>query len=685
MARGVSGVIALLGKFLMCGFAGFLGDKDGPFLGWQSVLDAMGNSIAHRGPDDEGIWMDAGLGLGLVHRRLSILELSPAGHQPMISGSGRYVIVFNGEIYNHLDLRRELEAASSRSGLSSGVQAWRGRSDTETLLAGFDVWGIEATVVRSVGMFAFAVLDRQSRTLTLGRDRLGEKPLYYGWQGCGAQDRRGASIFLFGSELKALKEHPAFEGDINRDAIALLLRHGYIPAPHSIYNGVFKLPPGHLLTVPIDGHDSSDSLPVKYWTLKEVASEGLSHRFADDEKVLVGRLDGLMKQAVAGQMLADVPLGAFLSGGVDSSAIVALMQEQSGRAVKTFTIGFNEEGYNEAAYAKSVARHLGTDHTELYVSAREAMDVIPKLPALYDEPFSDSSQIPTFLVSQLAKAHVSVALSGDGGDELFGGYSRYRHADRAWRSIGRVPSSVRQLMANAIRTIPVPTWNALSFPVRSLLPARMRNVGDKAHKFADMMGHRDLASFYHPFLTFWDDPSSVVLRANAPPINSYDASFGLEGSSHFDTMMATDTAIYLPDDILAKVDRAAMGVSLETRVPLLDHRLVEFAWRLPLDMKIRDGQGKWILRQVLHRYVPKALIDRPKMGFGVPIGTWLRGPLRDWAESLLDASRLREEGFFNPTPIREKWLEHLSGQRNWQYHLWSVLMFQSWLERERTR
>jgi asparagine synthase (glutamine-hydrolysing) len=650
----------------MCGFAGFVVPGGVVSEAARAIGEKMGQAIRHRGPDDDGVWSDSAAGVVLSHRRLSIVDLSPAGHQPMLSESGRFVISFNGEIYNHHKLRRHLPRAE-----------WRGHSDTETLLAAIEAWGVQEALKQSIGMFAFALWDRGQRTLTLARDRMGEKPLYYGWQGKG-----NGAVFLFGSELKALKVHPAFAAEIDRDALCLQLRHNYIPAPYSIYQGVHKLQAGHLLQMSWGGGAMPQDLlptPVPYWSLAEVAAAGGASSFQGSEHEAVTALDELLRDAIGHQMAADVPLGAFLSGGIDSSTVVALMQAQSSRPVKTFTIGFNEATYNEANYAEIVARHLGTEHTELYVSPRQAMDVIPRLPNLYDEPFSDSSQIPTFLVSQLAKRHVSVSLSGDGGDELFGGYSRYLRAARAWRAIAKLPQCARQGLAGAIESVSVAGWNRLAAPVVSLLPLRMRNVGDKAHKFASLIDHVDQLSFYRQFLTHWDDPAGIVVGGKEPFTFFSPGAVPVGARSYYETMMEADTLNYLPDDILVKVDRAAMGVSLETRVPLLDHRVVEFAWSLPLTLRIRNGQGKWLLRQVLQKYVPLELTDRPKMGFGVPIDTWLRGPLRDWAETLLDESRLRQDGYFNPKQVRQKWTEHLSGQRNWQYHLWDVLMFQAWL------
>lgn len=642
----------------MCGLAGIFCTNNS--IKGDTLL-AMAYAIRHRGPDHSGVWFDAEAGIGLAHSRLSILDLSPSGHQPMMSVSRRFVIVFNGEIYNHLQLRNAL-----------GEACWRGHSDTETLLAGFEVWGVEATLKKAVGMFAIALWDRAERVLTIARDRLGEKPLYYGWQG---------DAFLFGSELKALKAHPAFRCEINRDALALFMRHNVIPAPYSIYQDIHKLPPGTYLTLRAGERDAK---PKTYWSARKVAEAGQREPFTGSDKEAREALDVVLRQAVAGQMMADVPLGAFLSGGVDSSTVVALMQAQSSRPVKTFTIGFHEAGYNEAEHAKAVARHLGTEHTELYVTPEQAMAVIPRLPTLYDEPFADSSQIPTFLVSQLARQHVTVSLSGDCGDELFGGYNRYFWGRDIWKRIGWMPSGMRVLVGKMLEGVPPQRWDGIFARLGPLLPSqfRQRTPGDKLHKLAEILGARQPEEMYQGLVSHWKDPEALVIGGHEPPTVLTDRNqwADLEDFSH--RMMYLDTMTYLPDDILAKVDRASMGVSLESRVPLLDHRVVEFAWCLPLSMKIRNGQGKWILRQVLYKYVPKELIERPKMGFGVPIDSWLRGPLREWAENLLDAGRLRREGYFNPEPIRVKWLEHLSGKRNWQYHLWDVLMFQAWLENQ---
>lgn len=649
----------------MCGFTGYLAISN---LAFESTavptLRHMANAIGHRGPDSDGYWADPAAGIGLAHRRLAIVDLSPAGAQPMASGSGRYVIAFNGEIYNHLRLRQILE--------NEGRVAapWRGHSDTETLLAGFDAWGIVGTLQRAIGMFAIALWDRETRTLTLARDRLGEKPVYYGWQGQGT-----AAAFLFGSELSTLRRHPAFEAEVNRDALALYMRHNCIGGAHSIYSGIHKLPPGHVLTV---STAAPEAVVHPWWSGAAVATQGVAQPFAGTPDQAVDALEVLLRDAVAQQMMADVPLGAFLSGGIDSSTVVALMQAQSSRPVRTFSIGFHEEGYNEAEHAKAVAKHLGTDHTELYVTPEQALAVIPKLPALYSEPFADSSQIPTYLVSQLARQHVTVSLSGDAGDELFCGYTRYQMTAGLWGKVSRLPRPLRQLAAGLVTAVPPAAWDKLG----GLLP--MSRVGDKLHKGAALLGSCSVADLYRGMVSHWADPASVVLGATEPATVLTELAPALPGLGDVERMMALDMLSYLPDDILAKVDRAAMGVSLETRVPFLDHRVVEFAWSLPLNYKLRGGVTKWPLRQVLYRHVPRELVERPKMGFGVPIDHWLRGPLRDWAESLLAEPRLRAEGFFNPDPIRRKWAEHLSGQRNWQYHLWDVLMFQAWLEQQRS-
>jgi asparagine synthase (glutamine-hydrolysing) len=627
----------------MCGFSGFVttvvAEAD-----YTQVLRPMGDAIYHRGPDGFGIWFDSHSGVGLVHARLAIVDLSPAGQQPMHSACKRYVIAFNGEIYNHLALRQQLRC----EGLAP---IWRGHSDTETLLACFTAWGIEATLQATVGMFAVALWDTQEKQLTLARDRLGEKPLYWGW--CGG-------TLLFGSELKALKAHPSFNAEIDRNALALLLRYNYIPAPHTIYNGIEKLKPGHLIQIR-QGQSRFDIFPQAYWNLNSIIESGVNQPFSGSAQDAVELLEQKITQSVAGQMLADVPLGAFLSGGVDSSTIVALMQQQSNHSVRTFAIGFDEPGYNEAEYAKQVAGHLNTDHTELYVNANDALNLVPRLPEIYCEPFADSSQLPTFLVSQMAKQHVTVALSGDGGDELFGGYNPYQFSPNVWDKLKLLPLPLRKLTTKFISGFPMP---------------------EKVEKLLAVFPARDRESFYQILISHWQQPESLVIGSRTLPtlLNTSTSWPKVDSFEHW--MMAVDAGQYMVDDILVKVDRAAMANSLETRVPLLDHRIVEFAWKLPLEMKIRNGVGKWALREVLYRHVPREMIERPKKGFSVPLGAWLRGPLREWSESLLDEHRLQREGFFEIIPIHKLWNEHLTGRKDNSLKLWSILMFQAWLEKQ---
>ena len=649
----------------MCGIAGFLSDRalraddDAP-----KVLHAMGQAIFKRGPDSGDIWLDAEAGIGFTHRRLAIVDLSPAGAQPMASASGRYVITFNGEIYNHVELRAQLESQGR-------APDWRGHSDTETLLAAIESWGLETTLQRSIGMFAIALWDRETRRLALARDRLGEKPLYYGWQ-----TGRGSRIFLFGSELKALKAHPAFSAPINRDAITLLLRHNYIPAPYSIHESISKLEPGRILTLEAGATQARETI---YWDAVQAALQARNQPFAGSPDEAVDALERVAKDAVRHQMMADVPLGAFLSGGIDSSTVVALMQSQSNRPVKTFTIGFNEAGYNEAEHAKAVARHLGTEHIELYVSPQQALDIIPQLPGIYCEPFADSSQVPTFLVSQMARQHVTVSLSGDAGDELFGGYTRYTMTERWWDRISSTPRFARQLFAKTLTSVNASGWDRLA---GLLLPGHSGSsrIGAKLHKGAAQLMHGSIDDLYLGLNSHHLSPEQWVPGTTEPPTRLTGRRPDLSGLGGVERMMLLDSISYLPDDILAKVDRAAMSVSLETRVPFLDHRVYEFAWSLPIAYKLRDGVGKWPLRELLNRYVPREIVDRPKMGFGVPIEHWLRGPLREWAEALLDETRLRQEGYFDSERVRAMWKDNLAGSGRWHYHLWDILMFQAWLE-----
>ena len=648
----------------MCGICGFFSKSPSSF---SDSIFKMNSAISHRGPDDSGTWHDQNMGIVFGHQRLAVIDLSVSGHQPMKSSSGRYMLIYNGEIYNHLDIRKKIEKKFA-------LKKWQGSSDTETLLEAIEVFGFEQTLKEIVGMFAFVIWDKKLRNLILARDRMGEKPLYFGWQGQGDN-----AVFLFGSELKALKAHPGFKGEVNRDALALLLRHNCIPAPYSIYKDIKKLLPGHFLKLN-EADLRSALLPnsKQFWSLTDIAESGVKNPILKNSQSTISELDKLLRQSIKQQMVSDVPLGAFLSGGVDSSTVVALMQAQSSQPIKTFTVGFNEDGYNEAEQAKAVAKHLGTDHTEIYISAKEAMSVIPKLPSLYDEPFSDSSQIPTFLVSQLAKKNVSVSLSGDAGDELFCGYNRHQISNNIWKKISLLPAPLRKLIGTSLTSLSPQKWNKLS----KWIPGSdsFNSFGDKIHKGANVLDASSLNDLYLKLVSHWENPSDIVLNSKEPATIITDHKFEFQATESQQKMMLLDGLTYLPDDILVKVDRAAMGVSLETRIPYLDHRVVEFAWKIPQSLKVREGKSKWILREVLNQYVPKKLFERPKMGFGIPIGTWLRGPLRDWAESLLNEKRLQDEGFFNPDPIRKKWKEHLSEKKNWQYQLWDILMFQAWLD-----
>lgn len=648
----------------MCGIAGFLDPAarrpDGTLA---DIASRMAGTLLHRGPDDGGVWSEAAAGIAFGFRRLSIIDLTPAGHQPMLTADGRHVIVFNGEIYNAEDIRKEL---NQDGGAPMG--GWRGHSDTEVLLQACAHFGVAAAVGRLIGMFAFALWDRTTRNLTLVRDRFGVKPLY--WAQVDGQ-------FLFGSELKAFRAHPDFRAEMDPAALAGYLRHAYVPSPRSIYRGAHKLRPGHMLTLSADGQIAIES----YWNLRRIAAEGVRHGASNkiDPWQAVAELETLLLDAVGRRMISDVPLGAFLSGGIDSSTVVALMQAQSDRPVRTFTIGFHETGYNEAVHARNVAAHLRTEHTELYLQPDDALELVPHIPEWFDEPFADASQLPTYLVSHLTRRHVTVALSGDGGDELFAGYFRYSWGERfaRWRNV--LPPSMRHALGNGLQAVPAGAWNTLSH----VIPGRYRPplLGHKIHKMADLFLEPSNDGIYRRLTTFWDNPSELMADAPEPDGELWDPTLQDDIPDLTSRMQYLDCVSYLTDDILTKVDRTSMAVSLEAREPLLDHRIAEYVWKLPTNFKMRDGVGKWLLRQVLYRYVPRELVERPKMGFGVPIDSWLRGPLRDWAEGLLDESRLRREGILNPAPIRRKWAQHLSGERNWQYDLWVVLMFQAWRER----
>ena len=623
----------------------------------------MAQAIAHRGPDGDGVWYDAAAGIGLAHRRLAVIDLSPLGAQPMRSSSDRLVISFNGEIYNYRELRAELA--------HHGCQ-FRSTSDTEVLLEAIEHWGLEATLRRVRGMFAFALWDRRERTLFLARDRFGEKPLHFGQ--CGR-------TLLFGSELKALRAHPAWRAPLNRDALALLLRHYYIPAPHTIYRGMRKVMPGTYTSVRLRGH----TLLIEdrpYWAARPLPRSNSHHPRRTDDEVLECLHDALT-EAVQLQMVADVPIGAFVSGGIDSSLIVSLMQRASRTPVRTFSIGFADQAYDEARFARPIASHLGTDHTELIVSGRDALAVIPRLPDIYDEPFADSSQIPTYLVSRLARGSVTVSLSGDGGDELFGGYQHYTTALDYWRRVQRVPATLRGLIRNVVDNLPLPWIEVLATPAL-VGPWRAQwHLPDRIKERSPALFAKSFHQLYRTYVSFWHCPEEVVLGAHEPATVLSGGDGYAPGLGAMEHMMFMDTRQYLPDDILVKVDRAAMQVSLETRVPLLDPRVAEIAWDTPLEVHRRDGRGKWLLRQLLARYVPTELFDRPKRGFSIPLAQWLRTELRDWAEHLLSPARLQREGVFEPKVIERRWRQHQAGLEDWSVQLWTVLMAQAWLERWR--
>jgi asparagine synthase (glutamine-hydrolysing) len=640
----------------MCGITGFWTQRALP--DGMQVLSRMTDAIRHRGPDDQGQWCDERRHVFLGQRRLSILDLSAAGHQPMPSACGRYQMVYNGEIYNHPALRKELEA-------SGQAPAWRGHSDSETLLAAITAWGFEHTLTRLNGMFALAVWDEQEHALLLARDRMGEKPLYYGYNN---------GVWLFGSELHALRKHPAWCGDINREALAQYLRHACVPAPLCIHAGINKLAAAHWLR--IDSPEAGTHTPKRYWQLDKIAVAGVQQSAGTSDADNKHELEQRLTDAVSCRMLSDVPLGAFLSGGYDSSLIVAIMQRISSQPVQTFTIGFNETGFDEAPFARAVARHLGTRHTEMYIEPADAMAVIPQLPHIWDEPFADSSQIPTYLVSKLARESVTVSLSGDGGDELFYGYTRFDNSRRLWQQFNRYPLWLKRLLASLARRHALP----LAETVRALagnrgaglyrLLARVGQAGEVLDSASDDELYRRLLHTHR----------SPPMAGEVPPL-PHDPAYAHPLLQPFENRMQyADMLRYLPDTILTKVDRASMAVGLESRAPFLDHNLVEFAWRVPLDARFRHQQGKWLLRQLLHEYVPAAMVERPKMGFGVPIDQWLRGPLRDWAEQLLDSRTMQQQGWLDAKAVQRMWRAHKEGLADWQYQLWTVLMFQAWLE-----
>ena len=637
----------------MCGIAGYLGEVKHPI----DCLTKMADAISHRGPDNMGVWSDHNPSIGFAHSRLSILDLSSAGNQPMHSSSGNYVIIFNGEIYNHKSLRSELESINQRN--------WLGHSDTETLLAAIEEWGLKKTLVKAKGMFAIALWDKSSNKLSLACDRIGEKPLYYGWVN---------NQFVFSSELKSMKVFPEFNNVIDRKSLALFLRFNSIPAPYSIYKDIFKLEPGQI--VEINSH-SNKLEKYKFWSLEEVYKNGSENKFRGSSIQAINQLENILSEAVSSQMQSDVPLGAFLSGGIDSSTIVALMQSYSNSQVNTFTIGFNSKEFDESKHAEMVSNHLGTYHFNKLVTEKDALDVIPNLPDIYDEPFADSSQIPTYLVSKFAKEKVTVALSGDAGDELFGGYNRYIFSQKMFKNITKTPNSIKKLMSKMMFSLSEENWN---FILGGLMRNRHSNIGHKIHKTANIVSSKSINDLHFKLISQIQNPSDWLIDSNEYETVFNDNEDRFKELDSVETMMAYDLISYLPTDILTKVDRAAMSVSLETRVPFLDPDVIQFAASIPMEFKIRNGVTKWLLREVLYKHVPKDLIERPKMGFAVPLAEWLRGPLKDWAESLLDEKRLHQEGFFNVEFVRDKWSEHISGRRNWSHQLWNVLMFQAWLE-----
>lgn len=647
----------------MCGFAGFLG---GPISGdkelAKATLEAMTRQISSRGPDSDGVWSQPDDSIALGHRRLSILDLSPAGHQPMKSVSSRYTIAFNGEIYNHLELRMQLDRLR-------GISGWIGSSDTETLLMCIEIWGVEQALNQINGMFSFALWDSLEKTLTLARDRIGEKPLYYGWLGSGA-----IKTFLFGSDLKAFKGYPEFSPSVNRDSLCLFLRHKCIPAPHSIYEGFYKLDPGCYLKISANQNSVKSS---QYWNAEKLAKDCIANPFEGDFTEASKYVEGKILKAVGRQSLSDVPIGTFLSGGIDSTIITSLLQSQASNPIKSFTIGFDDKAYNEAEYAKKIANSLGTEHYELYVSGQDSLDLIPDIPTFYSEPFADSSQIPTLLLSELVKKEVSVVLSGDGGDELFCGYNRYNFADDLWHKLKFVPCSVKNLAAQVLSSIPSRAFDMVS--ASSSVDNLSSRLAEKIQKVAHILQAESHESLYHGLVSDWEDPSSWVIGGVEPETKITANIIQLEDWGTKRNMMFLDLITYLPDDILTKVDRASMAFSLETRVPFLDHELIEAAFRVPIQHHIAGGKSKAVLRDILYKNVPKHLIERPKMGFGVPLDIWLRGPLRDWAENLLAEKRLIDEGYFESSKVRNLWSEHLSEAKNRSGQLWSILMFQAWL------
>lgn len=652
----------------MCGIAGIIA-PGGSIANPKDALVRMTDALAHRGPDSHGTWMDAGSGVLLGHRRLAIVDLTEDGTQPMISASGRYTIVFNGEIYNFRELRAELEGRGER---------FRGHSDTEVMLAAIELWGLDAALHRFSGMFAFALWDSAERVIHLARDRVGEKPLYYGMH---------SGALLFASELSAFLAVPGFRPEVDRTALTRFMRDNCVPEDMSILNGVAKLPPASVITAQVRDRQLVMGEPRAYWSALAAWQERQSAPFRGTFEEAAEQLESHLTRSIGRQMIADVPLGAFLSGGVDSTMVVALMQKLSTRPVRTFTIGFDDAGYNEAHHAAKVARHLDTEHTEMYVTPNDALAVIPKLASIYDEPFADCSQIPTFLVCQLARRHVTVALSGDGGDELFAGYTRYPRTRKIWSVLERIPLPLRRAVVGALVKVPAHAWDRVLRPFMALVPGRFLYPmsGSRLHKLAESAAVGSSSALYRRLMSHWTDPESIVIGGRESGGTRYAEIWREPNGDIIRNMMTSDLVGYLPDDILVKVDRAAMSVSLEGRMPMLDHELIEFSFGLPLEYLQREGEGKRVLKHVLYKHVPRELVERPKAGFGLPIDSWLRGPLRDWAESLLDRSRLNREGYFHAEPIRRAWEQHLAGQHALEYLIWDVLMFQAWLDEFRAK
>ena len=647
----------------MCGITGFISFELNNII-FKESINNMANKLINRGPDDQGIWCDPNLGIAMAHRRLSIVDVSTAGHQPIFSGCERFCMTFNGEIYNHHDLRLALPESIN----------WRGHSDSETLINAISFWGLKKTLKEIVGMFAFVIWDRYKKKLIMVRDRLGEKPLYYGYVG---------KNLVFASELKAIEVFPNFKKRINRKSLEMYLKFGYIPAPYSIYENIYKLLPGNFIEFSLEDINSKNTpKSSKYWSFESIAEVQQSNTYLSSDNESIDYLENLLKNTISGQLLGDVPIGAFLSGGIDSSSVVGIMQNQSSNPVNTFTVGFDEFGYDESKIAKEISSYFGTNHKDFILSPNDALDIIPKLHDIYDEPFSDVSQIPTFFLSKFASEHVKVCLSGDGGDESFCGYYRHIAGPKIWRTLRYIPFPLRRIIVKFIQIFPISSWDSFYYYCETFLPKylRINSPGLKLQKLSELINTNSLFELYLSLISSWQSPENIILNSNSIETNYPFKNLKLNDYHH--ELMYMDSINYLPNDILVKLDRAAMASSLETRLPFLDHRLIEFSWRIPLGMKLRNKKSKWLLRQVLKRYLPENLIDRPKAGFSVPIAGWLRGPLKSWAENLMDDKLIESQGYFSVIPIKKKWQEHLSGKQDWSQQLWTILIFQSWLQRK---